>query len=89
VVNVNDPVVAHSDPERQAFCAVKEERERYVATLTLGVDRRARVATERHRGPPPGPPPGGLAGGFPGGRPPWIQPLKDRLAALIPGFRRS
>jgi len=89
VVNVNDPVVAYSDPERRAFCAVKEERERYLATLTLGVDRRARGATERHRGPPPGPPPGGLADRFPGGGPPWIQPLKDRLAALIPGLKRN
>jgi len=98
-LNANDHVVELSDPDRRAFCAVKEEKERYVATLTLGVDRRADVAMQPRRGPPPGPPPGSLKGhppgppppGMMGGGPPppWRHQIKDRLAALIPGLRRS
>ncbi|KWV53926.1 intradiol ring-cleavage dioxygenase [Bradyrhizobium macuxiense] len=92
-LNANDHVVELSDPDRRAFCAVKEEKERYVATLTLGVDRRAEVATQARRGPPPGPPPGHP----PGPPPPGMMPggpmhgrqIKDRLAALIPGLRRG
>ena len=53
----------------------------YVAPLTLGVDRRAQVQAQRPLGPPPG--------GRPGGRPPWERPERDRLAALIPGLKRT
>ena len=80
VLNANDFVIGRSDPDHRAFCAVKEERERYVATLTLGVDRRAQVQAQRPVGPPLGPPPGGS---------PWGRPVRDRLAALIPGLKRG
>lgn len=80
VINANDHVIERSDPEHRAFCAVKEERDRYVATLTLGVDRRAE-ATVGRAGPPPGPPPGGMSGAMFG------RPIKDRLAALVPGLK--
>ncbi|MBR0691063.1 intradiol ring-cleavage dioxygenase [Bradyrhizobium manausense] len=82
VINANDHVIERSDPEHRAFCAVKEERERYVATLTLGVDRRAE-ATVGRAGPPPGPPPGAMGG------PMFERPIKDRLAALVPGWKRD
>jgi len=72
VINANDRVATESDPEHRAWCAVKEERNRYVAMLTLAVDRSAKAAAEM----PPGPPT----------RAPWI---KDRLAALVPGLKRS
>jgi protocatechuate 3,4-dioxygenase beta subunit len=91
VINANDHVIERSDPEHRAFCAVKEERDRYVATLTLGVDRRAEVTVGRvgppppppgmRSGPPPGPPPGGQGG------PMFGRPIKDRLAALVPGLK--
>jgi protocatechuate 3,4-dioxygenase beta subunit len=91
VINANDHVIERSDPEHRAFCAVKEERNRYVATLTLGVDRRANATVGRvgppppppgmHSGPPPGPPPGGMGG------PMFGRPIKDRLAALVPGLK--
>lgn len=87
VINANDHVVTHADPERLAFCAVKEQRDRYVATLTLGVDRGsdgANVAARNNR-PPPGPPPMNMTGGRFG---PGLQ-IRDRLAALIPGLRRK
>ncbi|MBR0716333.1 intradiol ring-cleavage dioxygenase [Bradyrhizobium liaoningense] len=78
ILNANDGVIARSDPEHRAFCAVKEERDCYVATLTIGVDRRA-DATVGRAGPPPGPPP---AGG-----PRFGRVIKDRLAALVPGLK--
>jgi len=73
IINANDGVVERVDPEHRAFCAVKEERNRYVATLTLGVDRRA-DATVGRAGPP--------AGG-----PMFGRQIKDRLAALVPGLK--
>ncbi|OAF17113.1 intradiol ring-cleavage dioxygenase [Bradyrhizobium neotropicale] len=91
IINANDHVIERSDPEHRAFCAVKEERDRYVATLTLGVDRRT-DATVGHAGPPPPPP--GMRGGPPPGPPPsgmggpmFGRPIKDRLAALVPGLK--
>jgi protocatechuate 3,4-dioxygenase beta subunit len=86
VINANDRVAMESDPEHKAYCAVKEERERYVAMLTLAVDRNARVSADGLPPPPPGPPP---AGAREGGRPPKAQWIKDRLAAVVPGLKRS
>ena len=83
IMNVNDGIARDLDPSRLAFCAVKEERERYVATLTVAVDRNTKVA-EAHRMPPPGPPPEGSHGG----PPPRTHVIKDRLAALVPGLKR-
>lgn len=87
VINANDHVIERSDPEHRAFCAVKEERDRYVATLTLGIDRRANATVGRAGPPPPGmrggPPPGGMAG------PMFGHPIKDRLAALVPGLKST
>jgi protocatechuate 3,4-dioxygenase beta subunit len=85
VMNVNDNVVVSADPGRQAFCAVKEERERYVASLTLGVDRNVDPAIIGRNGPQAGPLPAGMREGGP----PPFQPIKDRLAALVPGVKRS
>jgi protocatechuate 3,4-dioxygenase beta subunit len=89
VINANDLVAVESDPEHRAYCAVKEERDRYVAMLTLAVDRNAKVSAAGPEGlppPPPGPPPPGLREG---GRPPKAQWIKDRLAAVVPGLKRS
>ncbi|MDA9399380.1 intradiol ring-cleavage dioxygenase [Bradyrhizobium sp. CCBAU 45389] len=90
VINANDQVIERSDPQHRAFCAVKEERDRYVASLTLGVDRRAEATIGRAGpppglggGPPPGPPPAGMGGAMFG------RPIKDRLAALVPGLKRA
>jgi protocatechuate 3,4-dioxygenase beta subunit len=76
VINANDHVIERSDPGHRAFCAVKEERDRYVATLTLGVDRRAEATVGRV-----GPPPGGMGG------PMFGRPIRDRQAALVPGLK--
>lgn len=84
VVNANDHVATESDPEHRAYCAVKEERERYVAMLTLAVDRNAKMSAD---GPDRPPPPG--AGPREGGTPPKAQWIKDRLAAVVPGLKRS
>lgn len=93
VINANDGIARQSDPEHRAYCAVKEERDRYVAMLTLAVDRNAKVSeTKPHGpppgGPPPGPPPSGLFGFLHGG-PPQAPVIKDRLAALVPGIKRN
>ena len=56
-LNVNDYVVRKSDPSRLAFCAVKEQRDRYVASLTIAVARGSNGAaakTDFH--PPPAEP---------------------------------
>ena len=87
VMNINDGIATDLDPARLAYCAVKEERERYVAMLTLAVDRNAKVA-EAHRGPPPPPPGFRPPGPPPGGPPPRAHAIKDRLAALVPGLKR-
>jgi protocatechuate 3,4-dioxygenase beta subunit len=81
IMNVNDNVVIDADPARRAFCAVKEERERYVASLTLGVDRSVNPSLIGRNGAQAGPLPAGLRAGGP----PPFQPIKDRLAALVPG----
>jgi protocatechuate 3,4-dioxygenase beta subunit len=72
VINANDRVATEADPDHRAYCAIKEERDHYVAMLTLAVDRNATVAADTPLGPPT--------------RAPWI---KDRLAALVPGLKRS
>ena len=82
IINANDGVIGIDDPEHRAFCSVKEERDRYVATLTLGVDRRA-DATVGRAGPQPGMPPGPP----PAGGPMFGRQIKDRLAALVPGLK--
>lgn len=72
VINANDRVATEADPEHRAHCAVKEERDHYLATLTLAVSRNPAAAVEMPTGKlPPAP---------------WI---KDRLAALVPGLKRS
>lgn len=92
VVNANDGIANEEDPQRRAFCAVKEERDRYVASLVIGIDRSAdatetdRDDTPRRRPDGPTPrrsePPPRFRG------PPRLT-LKDRLAALVPGLKRA
>ena len=93
VVNANDGIAQEEDPERRAFCAVKEERDRYVASLVIGVDRSAAskdmagttTPGGRPERPPP-PPPGARMGPPPGRFDP--EAIKDRLSALVPGLKR-
>src|SRR6202048_4062521 len=47
VVNANDRFANFNDAKRLSFCAVKEERDRYAVSLTLGVGRLAVVQEER------------------------------------------
>jgi protocatechuate 3,4-dioxygenase beta subunit len=70
VVNANDRFANFHDPHRLSFCAIKEERDCYAASLILGVDRSA-VAQ---------------AGRLPreGGAP--EQPAVERVRLLVPGF---
>lgn len=89
VINANDGIAREQDPEHRAFCAVKEERDRYVASLVIGVDRSA----GQTRGAMPGgrpdraPPPGAGMGPPPG--PPGPAGIADRLGALVPGLKRQ
>lgn len=74
---------------RSVIGAVRQDPERYVATLNVVVERHANAAVERPPmpgdGPPPGSPPG-LPGR--GGPPPRPAALNDaaRLRALVPGL---
>lgn len=86
VLDVNDVFAREEDPERRAFFAVKEERDRHVASLVVAVSRGADMngVTGRRRaasGQPerPARPPSGTFG-------PSRLGLRDRLAALMLGF---
>ena len=70
-VNANDRFANFHDPNRLSFCAIKEERDCYAASLTLGVDRFAVAQTDR----PP------REGSTP------EQPVIERVRLLVPGFR--
>jgi len=71
--------------------AVREESQRYVATLTVAVDRQARPVLDRPPAPGDGPPPGmpdrGSRDG--NGPPPRPEALtgEARLRAVLPGLR--
>lgn len=78
-VNVTDGVLQESGADRIAFCSVKEEANRYLASLLIGISRDAPMPEMEMRGPPPGmgPPPAGMGpppGGF-GGPPPAPAPV--------------
>ena len=89
VLNANDFVIERSDPDHRAFCAVKEERDRYVATLNLGRRLPCAGAGPKASGSTAGPRQGRRPGGRPGGSSPWERPVRDRLATLIPGLKRT
>lgn len=52
VINANDHVAVGADPDHRAWCAIKEERDRYAAMLTLAVDRNAKISADMPPGPP-------------------------------------
>ena len=87
VVNANDEFALEDDPGRRGFCAVKEERDRYVASLVIGIDRGGDAAAMDRDGTPSGrpelPPPPGERG------PPSRLTMKNRLSALVPGLKRE
>ncbi|WP_132254631.1 intradiol ring-cleavage dioxygenase [Methylobacterium segetis] len=93
IVNANDGIANEEDPQRRAFCAVKEEAERYVASLTLGVDRSRDAGGGERRESRGGrlerPEPGPGGGPPPEMRRPARLTTKDRLSALVPGLRRE
>ena len=70
VVNANDRFANFNDPDRLSFCAVKEARDCYTASLAFGVDRSVVAHADR--------PPRASAAA--------VQPAVDRVRLLIPGF---
>src|ERR1700704_2273600 len=70
VVNANDRFANFHDPNRLSFCAIKEERDCYAASLVLAVDRFAIAQADR---------PAREGAGA-------EQPAVDRARLLIPGF---
>lgn len=59
--NTTDGLVKEGGGDRASFCSIKEEADRYLASLIIGVDRAAKPRPAVRRGPPPagfGPPPG-------------------------------
>lgn len=86
-INTTDGVLGHTENGRQTFVNLREETDRYVATLTIAVDRKARSETERRGPPPPGgagdrPPPPGGPGGAEG-----FGPRPRPAGALVPGLK--
>jgi protocatechuate 3,4-dioxygenase beta subunit len=71
VVNSNDQFANFDDPNRLSFCAIKEERDCFAASLVLGVDPSAVAKANL-------PPRQGNAQG---------QPAVGRARLLIPGFK--
>jgi protocatechuate 3,4-dioxygenase beta subunit len=69
VVNANDRFANFHDPNRLSFCAIKEERDCYAASLVLAVDRFAVAHAERPAREGEG----------------ATQPAVDRVRLLIPG----
>lgn len=78
-VNATDMIVKMSGDSRASFCSIKEEADRYVASLIVGVDRDAKVVALGPMGPPPGGPP-------PGGPPPVAALPKG---PLVPGIVKT
>jgi protocatechuate 3,4-dioxygenase beta subunit len=70
VVNSNDQFANFHDPNRLSFCAIKEERDCFAASLVLGVDPSAVAKADL-------PPRQGAVSG---------QPAVGRARLLIPGF---
>ena len=70
IVNANDRFATFNDPDRLSFCAIKEERDCYAASLVLGVDRSAVAKAVL--------PPRESAAAE--------QPAAERVRLLIPGF---
>jgi protocatechuate 3,4-dioxygenase beta subunit len=78
-VNATDNLVNTNDPGYASFCSIKEEANRYLASLIIGVDRDAKESAGFRRGPPPsgGPRPRGSA------------PRAAAKGSLVPGVVKS
>lgn len=97
--NTTDGVLSQTENGRATFVNLREEADRYVATLTIAVDRRATSEQSMRGGPPPpgGPRPPGLTPGDrrgppPPGMPPPGGPEGGRMRArpvgpLVPGTK--
>jgi protocatechuate 3,4-dioxygenase beta subunit len=72
-VNAADHVVKNGGRQHATFCDVKEQADRYLATLIIGIDRTATAPSGTGGGPPP-------PGHGPGG-----GPIRPR-GSLIPGM---
>jgi protocatechuate 3,4-dioxygenase beta subunit len=70
MVNVADDIAAQAG--EGAYCAIREQKDRYIAALVVGVDPTAEWAERGQgmRGPPPPGPPGSGSRPGPGGPPP-------------------
>jgi len=94
-LNSTDGIAIQAGPT--VIGAVRQDADRYVATLTVAVDRSARPVADRPPAPGDGPPPGMPARGAPpSGMPLGNSPPPRRLAlngaerlrALVPGLLR-
>ena len=77
IVNANDRFANFKDPNRLSFCAIKEERDCYAVSLTLGIDRF--TVAQADRPPREAGTPGAREGGAP------ELPSVERVRLLIPG----
>jgi protocatechuate 3,4-dioxygenase beta subunit len=72
--NDRDGILQSSGSGRETFASIKEEADRYLAALIIGIDRNAKPKSGKGPPPPDEPPPGD--GGPPAG---------DRRGSLVPG----
>jgi protocatechuate 3,4-dioxygenase beta subunit len=80
--------IAGADGDHVSFVSVREEKDAYVASLIIGVDRAAGPEPAGF-GRPPGPPPG-AGGPPPGGPPPGMEggPTRSRgTGSIVPGAK--
>jgi protocatechuate 3,4-dioxygenase beta subunit len=77
--NDRDGILQSSGNGRETFVSIKEEADRYLAALIIGIDRSAEAPAGKGPagGPPPGPPPDGDGGPPPEG---------GRRGSLVPGI---
>lgn len=85
--NATDGILADTENGRSTFVSLREEADRYVASLTIAVNRRGLTsATGRPAGPPPGPD-GARRGPPPGPRPEGAGDRPRSTGPLVPGDR--
>lgn len=81
--NVNDGVLRESGGGHETFLNIKEEKDHYLGSLVIAVDRMGHGnSLKGPSGPPPGGPP-------PGSRPPEGPPNSTPSGSLIPGLDQT
>ena len=85
--NATDGILRMGGGGHGAFCSIKEEADRYLASLVVAADRNSKTIADGPRGFPGGPPPEGMPHGPPPGPPPTTARPRPTgwERSLVPG----